>query len=329
MWLCGMIKLRTTNLLCLIASYIGYWQIHPPQKWIIYDNLYFPALCHSTQKDQEPGRRVKMPSLLSMLSRPQLTESLCTALVLSLLPAVSEIIPHVPGRISDGAWKWLSCTAGWWSEGEGKKGFIGEKASNGKTIFCTYFLNSPAILGVYYGVTVGTAIPSWACGIFCTLKIAQRTLRALSVTSQGQILLWWLYWWQWDMGTCNSQKSTKALQKSCIDSSSHVFSSHALSTSYFHGISAVQLLSPKRGLASRLTQFKPCTQQFFRITFIAKYEHRFPFIFMLLASVGTYSILWRTLMPRDTVYENSGWQIFKYISRKIGSKILPSIGFVL
>lgn len=171
MWLCGMIKLRTTNLLCLIASYIGYWQIHPPQKWIIYDNLYFPALCHSTQKDQEPGRRVKMPSLLSMLSRPQLTESLCTALVLSLLPAVSEIIPHVPGRISDGAWKWLSCTAGWWSEREGKKGFLGEKASNGKTIFCTYFLNSPATLGVYYGVTVGTAIPSWAPAIFCTLKL--------------------------------------------------------------------------------------------------------------------------------------------------------------
>lgn len=203
----------------------------------------------------------------------------------------------------------------------GKNKFLREKASKGKTIDPQ--LNSPATLGVSYSVTVGTAMPSWAHEIFYTFQITWRTLGALSVTSQGQILLWWLYWWQWNMGICNGQKSTKALQKSCINSSSHVFSS------YFHGISAGQLSSPKRGLANSLTLFKPCTQQFFRITFIVKYVHRFPFIFMLLASVGKYSTLLRRLMPWDTVYKKSGWQIFKYLNRKIGSKTLPSTGFVL
>lgn len=39
-------------------------------------------------------------------------------------------------------------------------------------------------------------------------------------------------------GNLNSQKSKKALQKSCINSPSHVFSSHALSTPHFHGVSS-------------------------------------------------------------------------------------------
>lgn len=122
MWLHGMIKLRATNPLCLIASYVCYWQNHP-WKWIIYDHLYFSNLCHHIQKDQEPGRHVRTPSFLLVLnkSRPQLTESLCTALVLSLLPAVAEIIPCLPGGISGGAWKRLRHTAGWWSEREGEK----------------------------------------------------------------------------------------------------------------------------------------------------------------------------------------------------------------
>lgn len=115
-----------------------------------------------------------------------------------------------------------------------KKSSLGKKLQRENywhsTEHCAYFLNSPATLGVYYSVIVGIATPSWAHAIFCIFQISRRTLRAHSVTSQGQILLCWVYWWQWDMGTCNSQKSTKALQKNHILTLLVMLSAHMLSS---------------------------------------------------------------------------------------------------
>lgn len=108
-------------------------------------SFVFSVLCHSVQKDQEPGRRVRKHSLLLVLYRssPQLmTESLCTALVLSLLPAVPEIIPSVPRGISGGACKWLNHTAGWWSERErGGKSSSGEKLQRVKLLTLNWALH--------------------------------------------------------------------------------------------------------------------------------------------------------------------------------------------
>lgn len=235
----------------LIASYKWYWQIHPPQKWVIYGHLCFSVLCHSIPRHLEPGRGVRMPSLLLVLSRSraQLAERLCTAPVLSA--PCKEIT-------SDSVWdNSLSARRDfWWSlevakthstvmvrrRGGGKKSSLGKKLQRVKFLTLHWALH--LLLGFFCHTR---SLLQCHCGHSHTILSSCRFLHIQNCSQNPQSPFCDQSGTYFTMvallmsvrhGNLHSQKSKKALQKSCINSPSHVFSSHALSTPHFHGVSS-------------------------------------------------------------------------------------------